>query len=472
MLQTFLPYVVVAAVVALFFAFCCLILLKNSDKEIESAHGRQRHRTNHYNEAEHEDSVRKEYEAELKESAKEALASQSQDADKTISLEKTQVFPKHKIRTAHSTVDDNEKTRLFTKEEFTSVQDEEHPAMEDTESFRGPGFRMEPEPEIHDSITDPAELEEYFVRHFLNRYGSVTRTVAQDARTVTHYLISNLPVTSPREACDTLNHIMVQEALQNAQRTYVMMPDDIVLGMVKDAFNDVAMGSRSETRTILAYDSLKAMPRMEMTHFRSLALLLLFHYSRNTGNVNARALREYTQKYITPFISMPLPDEYSGYQQLEYLYCISLENKEVPFGQILRDSYPLVFSFRGCMKSELTSVYPHWRPGMLTESLYNSYYKLAVVDDSMLSRYFDEYEIDDYATRSKLTALMHSRPVTYDRQEMHHTLERIDKDLAVMQDIWDSSMLRKSSLTLMGMYIARIYIREAIGEDFDLSHWM
>ena len=56
---------------------------------------------------------------------------------------------------------------------------------------------------------------------------------------------------------------------------------------------------------------------------------------------------------------------------------------------------------------------------MLTESLYNSYYKLAVVDDSMLSRYFDEYEIDDYATRSKLTALMHSRPVTYDRQEMH-----------------------------------------------------
>ena len=101
-----------------------------------------------------------------------------------------------------------------------------------------------------------------------------------------------------------------------------------------------------------------------------------------------RALREYTQKYITPFISMPLPDEYSGYQQLEYLYCISLENKEVPFGQILRDSYPLVFSFRGCMKSELTSVYPHWRPGMLTESLYNSYYKLVeglsleIVDDS------------------------------------------------------------------------------------------
>ena len=117
-----------------YFAFCCLILLKNSDKETESAHGRQRHRTNHYNEAEYEDSVRKEYEAELKESAKEALASQSQDADKTISLEKTQVFPKHKIRAAHSTVDDNEKTRLFTKEEFTKRLASEPSAFSTTSS--------------------------------------------------------------------------------------------------------------------------------------------------------------------------------------------------------------------------------------------------------------------------------------------------------------------------------------------------
>ena len=87
------------------------------------------------------------------------------------------------------------------------------------------------------------------------------------------------------EAADTLMHIMVQEALQNAQRTYVMMPDETVLHMVSEAFGDVARGHRSETKTILAYDALKAMPGMEENQFNALALLLLFHYSRNTDNL-------------------------------------------------------------------------------------------------------------------------------------------------------------------------------------------
>ena len=356
---------------------------------------------------------------------------------------------------------------MFTKDEFISVHDLHKKQKQ--ESVR---FIMESEPEILNQITEPAVLEEYFVRHFLNQYGAVTRNVAQDARTVTHHLITDLPVDSAQETCDILSHIMVQEALQNAQRIYVMMPDEIVLGMVSQAFFDVALGTRSETKTILAYDALKAMPRMESSHFRALALLLLFHYSRNTGNTNAEALLDYTEKYITPFVSAALPDEYNGYQQLEYLYCISLENKEMVFGEILRESYPLIFAFKGCMKNELLSLYADWKPEDMVESLYNSYYKLTAVDDSTLTRLLDTYNIEDTTIRAKILALMHSRGVAYNRQEMHQLLAHIHTDLAQVQDIWDSSMLRKSSLTLMGMYIAKIYIRESIGEDFDLSHWI
>lgn len=133
-------------------------------------------------------------------------------------------------------------------------------------------------------------LEDYFVRHFLNRYGAVSRTVEQDTRKVTHHLIEKLAM-SDRELVDTLTHIMVQEAMQNAQRTYVMMPTPVVLAMVSDAFSDVAHGNRSDTKTILAYDALKAMPRMEETGFHALSLLLIFHYSRNTDNVDALHLK-------------------------------------------------------------------------------------------------------------------------------------------------------------------------------------
>lgn len=201
-------------------------------------------------------------------------------------------------------------------------------------------FTAEKAPEILEGTPTLQSLEERFVRHFLNRYGAVSSVVEQDTRMVTGHLIRNMDM-DPEDMADSLTHIMGQEALQNAQRTYVLMPNDTVLSMVTDAFADVARGRRSETRTTLAYDALKAMPRMEETQFNALSLLLLFHYSRNTDNVDMEAFRKYTRKYITPFLK-ELPDEYSGYQQMEYIRCVSLENREISFGRVLHDSYPLI----------------------------------------------------------------------------------------------------------------------------------
>ncbi len=356
-------------------------------------------------------------------------------------------------------------TRVFERDEMTAALGEKK-----KHSSAG-AFALEPLPEVLEEEVSPDVLEEYFVRHFLNQYGAVSRTVSQDTRTVTHHLVEKAVSLAGRDAPDVLTHIMVQEALQNGQRSYVMMPDDIVLAMVTRAFAEVAQGNKEDTRTILAYDALRVMPRMEAGQFRALSLLLLFHYSRNMDNVDSDAFAAYAERYVEPLLQ-GLPSEYSGYQQLEYLHCVSLENKDTSFGQVLRDSYPLIFSFRGCMKSELDSIRKDWPSGSIVPSLFNSYYKAAVIDDSLLEEYFDKYGIRSGRDQTLLNALIHSRPVAYDRREMAHILGKISPSLEELQEAWDGSLLRRSSLTLMGMYIAQMYIRERIGEEFDLSHWM
>lgn len=50
-------------------------------------------------------------------------------------------------------------------------------------------------------------------------------------------------------------------------------------------------------------------------------------------------------------------------------------------------------------------------------------------------------------------------------------MEEISPILADMGDIWDSTMLRVSTLSLLGLYLGQGYIREIIGEEFDLSRW-
>lgn len=377
--------------------------------------------------------------------------------------EKTQIITFDKKALKKNASLDVEKTMIFEREEVEAERPKAKPLKESS-------FPPEAEPFVIKDTAGLRDLEEYFVRHFLNRYGAVTKTVENDTRRVTHHLIEALHLRN-KDAVDTLAHIMVQEAMQNAQRTFVMMPTDLVLEMVTAAFVDVASGKRSETKTILAYDALKAMPRMESAQFHALALLLLFHYSRNTDNYDARHLKSYANKYIAPFLS-DLPDEYTGYQQLEYLHCISLENKDTPFGQVLHDSYPFVFAFKGFMKAEADALIGEAAEHLLVPSVYNSYVKPKAVDEGTLFSLLESHGISDGQSQKSILALIESRPVAYDRKELQYVLGKISSDLEKMQESWDTSLLRRSSLTLMGMYIAKICIREVVGEEFDLSHWM
>ena len=223
-----IPYLVLAGVVLLFFAVTCLMIFGLPGK---------------------------------KKSAEPIMA----DLDKTmeiptISKEKAAASPiagKPAVDDATEILpiiekDDaeEEKTRVFAKKDFENTA-----PFEAVASATKSPFPPEPAPKILEDHPKVDTLEEYFVRHFLNRYGAVSRTVEQDTRKVTHHLIEKLAM-SDRELVDTLTHIMVQEAMQNAQRTYVMMPTPVVLAMVSDAFSDVAHGNRSDTKTILAYDAL------------------------------------------------------------------------------------------------------------------------------------------------------------------------------------------------------------------------
>ena len=108
----------------------------------------------------------------------------------------------------------------------------------------------------------------------------------------------------------------------------------------------------------------------------------------------------------------------------------------------------------------------------LVRSAYGDYYKLAVTDAGELPDFFRTVNITDEATRNQLTELMQSRPVVYERSAVTKVLRTVSPTLARLADAWDSSMMRRSAPTLLGMYIGKLYLKEEIQEDFDLSRWL
>ncbi|MDU5396025.1 MAG: hypothetical protein E6102_04615 [Negativicoccus succinicivorans] len=374
--------------------------------------------------------------------------------------------------------DELAQTQIVNREnlkELVESSTEAEPALATANAVREkePVRQLAPEPAIIDTLEDTQSLLRWQVRHFLVRYATISPDMADDVERVTALAFAKLGDVDDSEIQDMIAHIMVQEALQNAQRVYVMTPDDTVLEMVTDAFAEVALGERTETQTLLAYDALAAMTHLEQGHYRILALLLLFHYSRHADNISAAAFRRYAKKYVQPLLQ-DLPTEYSYYQQLEYLRCTSMARKDLPLGQVLRESYPYFFSYMGFTKEELAAALAGKRlPAQyLVRSAYGDYYKLAVTDAGELPDFFRTANITDETMRNQLTELMQSRPVVYERRASTKVLRTVAPVLARLADAWDSSMLRRSAPTLLGMYIGKLYLKEEIQEDFDLSRWL
>lgn len=310
------------------------------------------------------------------------------------------------------------------------------------------------------------------VHHFLGQYGIATDTFKKNVEDITKAAFQTLNADTDREREKAVEPLLVQEALQNVQKSYVANPKDYIAAMTIRAFDDIVNCPAVSTRHLVAIDALKVMPYLKETHYKILAVLLLFLYSRNSHNVDTESFNQYIGKYILPFLDK-FPTEQAYYQQLDYLHCTAMEQKETRFSEILSESYPLLFRYRGFTEEELRKALKGQRiPNQYIVKSFNSpLSKLALVDDSMAPRFFRIVGIQDRAMQDRLLRLAKKRPVNFAGEEALDIMEDISPILADMGDIWDSTMLRISTLSLLGLYLAQGYVKEKIGEEFDLSRW-
>lgn len=310
------------------------------------------------------------------------------------------------------------------------------------------------------------------VHHFLGQYGIATESFKKNVEDITAAAFRTLNADTDSEREKAVEPLLVQEALQNVQKSYVANPQDYIAAMTIRAFDDIVNCPPVSTRHLVAIDALKVMPYLKEVHYKILAILLLFLYSRNSHNVDTESFNQYIGKYILPFLDR-FPTERAYYQQLDYLHCTAMEQKETRFSEILSESYPLLFRYRGFTEEELRKALKGQRiPNQYIVKSFNSpLSKLALVDDSMAPRFFRIVGIQDRAMQNRLLRLAKKHPVNFAGEEALDIMEDISPILADMGDIWDSTMLRISTLSLLGLYLAQGYVKEKIGEEFDLSRW-
>lgn len=313
---------------------------------------------------------------------------------------------------------------------------------------------------------------ELAIAPFVHAFGVLHGDTQYYVEDITRDALAALNITKLAEVNALLDNIVIQEALMSMQKAYAATNTEWMKSAALGAFLDVVQSPKSSTPYLVAFDALRVLPHLTLGHFQVMALTLLLQYSRNSNNYGLIHFQHYVEKYIEPFIS-DLPQNHSFYRQLDYLRCTQEEREPITLAQVLSNSYPFVFNYRGFSKEELFRATDGHGvdPRYVVRSLNSNLYKLALVDESMAPRFFRQTRISDSMVQRDLLALMKSKPTAFRGQEARDIMDDISPVLLDLADVFDKTPMSKISLTLLGLYLGRAHVKATIGEEFDLSHW-
>ena len=313
---------------------------------------------------------------------------------------------------------------------------------------------------------------ELAIAPFVHAFGVLHGDTQYYVEDITRDALAALNITKLAEVNALLDNIVIQEALMSMQKAYAATNTEWMKSAALGAFLDVVQSPKSSTPYLVAFDALRVLPHLTLGHFQVMALTLLLQYSRNSNNYGLIHFQHYVEKYIEPFIS-DLPQNHSFYRQLDYLRCTQEEREPITLAQVLSNSYPFVFNYRGFSKEELFRATDGRGvdPRYVVRSLNSNLYKLALVDESLAPRFFRQTRISDSMVQRDLLALMKSKPTAFRGQEARDIMDDISPVLLDLADVFDKTPMSKISLTLLGLYLGRAHVKATIGEEFDLSHW-
>ena len=396
--------------------------------------------------------------------APESIEVQEIAEDLPVDMEATRVLSVSAIREALQGAEAEENAS-----ELELIEEAEEITKQSTESLLETGVMIRGE-----DIYKEAALA-LGVSVFLKSHSVVSEEMKQRVCYITEKAFTNLGIQNVADVEALLGDIMAQEALLSMQKAYCAVPASWMECMALQAFSDVMKSEKSDMLYLVAYEVLKHLSYIQLCHAQALSILLLLKYSRNTNNYTLQHFTQYVEKYIAPFLSA-LTAEKGVYRQLEYLKCVAFDDASHPLIAVLAHTYPYAFISQGFTEEELSEKLKAWNMTCPVQALVPSFnsnlLKFAAVDEGMLLRMLRELGIQDSGRQEALKQLMTIRDLSLDDIENSTLLERISPMLVSLQAIYDNSVLSTATLSITGLYIAKVHIHNVIGEEFDLSSWL
>jgi len=315
-----------------------------------------------------------------------------------------------------------------------------------------------------------AMAQDVFDANFYKLAGIARETAKDRADEILNQLLTKLKEKNPM-GLNMAQDPDFQYSLFNVQKEYARTGNkelgDILVDILVDRTKEV---NRSLKRIVLN-ESLQTAPKLTSNQYAALSVLLILIHTIYLRMVNFSEFSKYLERELSPFVPELVKGE-TCYRHLVYAGCGTFEAGSATIEGIFLKNYPLLF-VKPFPKEEVADL-------LNQEPNLSTIISPSPKDDNLVELLFTGEEIIrkkalqlsiEASTIDNLLGIMKRH--TMDSKEAKEYSIKAHPCMTILYDVWENSLIKRMTLTSVGIAIAHANIRRVTGTQYDdLSIWI
>jgi len=262
-----------------------------------------------------------------------------------------------------------------------------------------------------------------------------------------------------------------QYALFTVQKEYARTGDKELGDILVDILVDRTKQVNRNLEQIVLNESLQTAPKLTSNQYAALSVLFVLVHTKYLRMVNFSEFSKYLERELSPFVPELVKEE-ACYRHLVYAGCGTLEFGSATIEAIFLERYPLLF-VKPFPKKEVADL-------LSQEPNLSTIISPSPKDDNLVEPLFTEGEIIrkkalqlsiEASTIDNLLGIMKRH--TMDSKEAKEYCIKAHPCMTILYDVWGDSLMKRMTLTSVGIAIAHANIRRVTGAQYDdLSIWI
>lgn len=308
-----------------------------------------------------------------------------------------------------------------------------------------------------------------FKSNFIQLAGEAKEIARQRAEEITEKFLQKLQAENPNGLSQAQTPDF-QYGLFAVQRDYARTADENLGDLLVDLLVDRTKHPRRDMTQIVLNESIAIAPKLTEEQIAALSIIFYIRYCVTSGIIEFDQIGLILDKYVKPFVEL-LPESLAAFQHLEFTGCGTAQMTSISLEEIFFNRFQ-GFLVKGFDPQQLSGCAFLFNPQqqLVSRSAFDpSKLQIKAQNKNHLSEILEQMKLTKIDSERIEKAFEVNR---LSPEEIKGKFIQLRPYLEKLFLLWESTELRKFTLTSVGIALGHANIKRITGEFADLKIWI